>query len=257
MISTLSLLGAALLTLLIVSVFGSLEHAALTASTPNFTPTKTFARYSLAGSPAAAVGAIASAMPELIGAEAPQRLFGIQLMFVLYAGIGVIVALLYRALPQDEDGQNKQEGSSALGPSKSIVLRLALLFSLDSFAGGFVAQSLLALWLLALRPVIVRGGRVLFLDGHPLRVIVSCGRMALHEDRPREHDGVHSHPLKHRPHPSRDGAKSPGRHCPPARAGRPVPDGCSNPLVLRHGGGHPAGTRHCGQLYRCAAQSRG
>lgn len=37
--------------------------------------------------------------------------------------------------------------ASVLGPSRGIVLRLALLFSLDSFAGGFVVQSLLALWL--------------------------------------------------------------------------------------------------------------
>jgi predicted MFS family arabinose efflux permease len=35
----------------------------------------------------------------------------------------------------------------ALGPSRHIVYRLAALFSLDAFAGGFVVQSLLALWL--------------------------------------------------------------------------------------------------------------
>jgi predicted MFS family arabinose efflux permease len=36
---------------------------------------------------------------------------------------------------------------TALGPSRHIVYRLAALFSLDAFAGGFVVQSLLALWL--------------------------------------------------------------------------------------------------------------
>jgi MFS family permease len=34
-----------------------------------------------------------------------------------------------------------------LGPSRGIVYKLAALFSLDAFAGGFVVQSLLALWL--------------------------------------------------------------------------------------------------------------
>jgi MFS family permease len=34
-----------------------------------------------------------------------------------------------------------------LGPSRPIVYRLAALFALDSFAGGFLVQSLLALWL--------------------------------------------------------------------------------------------------------------
>jgi MFS family permease len=36
---------------------------------------------------------------------------------------------------------------TALGPSRHIIYRLAALFSLDAFAGGFVVQSLLALWL--------------------------------------------------------------------------------------------------------------
>jgi MFS family permease len=34
-----------------------------------------------------------------------------------------------------------------LGPSRAIVYKLAALFSLDAFAGGFIAQSLVALWL--------------------------------------------------------------------------------------------------------------
>src|SRR5207249_2150999 len=36
---------------------------------------------------------------------------------------------------------------AGLGPSRNIVYKLAALFSLDAFAGGFVVQSLLALWL--------------------------------------------------------------------------------------------------------------
>ena len=36
---------------------------------------------------------------------------------------------------------------AALGPSRRTVYKLAALFSLDSFAGGFAIQSLLALWL--------------------------------------------------------------------------------------------------------------
>jgi MFS family permease len=34
-----------------------------------------------------------------------------------------------------------------LGPSRGVVYKLAALFSLDAFAGGFVVQSLMALWL--------------------------------------------------------------------------------------------------------------
>src|SRR5262249_58751372 len=37
--------------------------------------------------------------------------------------------------------------ATALGPSRRRVYKLAALFSLDAFAGGFTVQSLLALWL--------------------------------------------------------------------------------------------------------------
>jgi hypothetical protein len=37
--------------------------------------------------------------------------------------------------------------ATALGPSRRTVYKLAALFSLDAFAGGFTVQSLMALWL--------------------------------------------------------------------------------------------------------------
>jgi len=39
------------------------------------------------------------------------------------------------------------EPSAPLGPSRGIVYKIAALFSLDAFAGGFIVQSLMALWL--------------------------------------------------------------------------------------------------------------
>ena len=37
--------------------------------------------------------------------------------------------------------------TAALGPSRGIVYKMAALFSIDAFAGGFAVQSLIALWL--------------------------------------------------------------------------------------------------------------
>ena len=52
---------------------------------------------------------------------------------------------MYRGLPAvDEHNQVKP---APLGPSRVIVIKLAALFSVDSFAGGLVVNSLLALWL--------------------------------------------------------------------------------------------------------------
>jgi MFS family permease len=43
--------------------------------------------------------------------------------------------------------RSRKRRSAPLGPSRAVVYRLAALFSLDAFAGGFIVQSLLALWL--------------------------------------------------------------------------------------------------------------
>src|SRR5205085_8666996 len=69
----------------------------------------------------------------------------LRLMFVLYAAVGVAVWLLYLRLPDPHAEQAKP--AVPLGPSRGIVWRLAGLFSIDSFAGGLVLNSLLALWL--------------------------------------------------------------------------------------------------------------
>jgi predicted MFS family arabinose efflux permease len=52
---------------------------------------------------------------------------------------------MYQRLPSLS--VEEKASSSSLGPSRSIVYKLAALFSIDAFAGGFVVQSLLALWL--------------------------------------------------------------------------------------------------------------
>src|SRR6266436_6446120 len=86
-----------------------LEHALLTKETADRDRTAVFARYSLIGSLTAAVGSLAAALPEILASSGVPK--------------------------------------AALGPSRNIVYKLAALFSLDAFAGGFVVQSLLALWL--------------------------------------------------------------------------------------------------------------
>jgi MFS family permease len=123
-----------------------LEHALLTRETADRDRTRVFARYSLIGSLTAAFGSLAAALPELLAANGWSRLGAIRLMFYLYAALGLLAALLYRRLPRDHS-HAANVPKTALGPSRNIVYRLAALFSLDAFAGGFVVQSLLALWL--------------------------------------------------------------------------------------------------------------
>jgi MFS family permease len=129
-----------------VSVFVPLEHAALTAAAPESARTGLFARYGLAGALAAAAGSLAAGLPELLARVAVTQADALRGMFALYALLGVAAAFLYRGLPR-RPPERAPAGHGALGPSRGIVVRLALLFSVDSFAGGFVVQALLALWL--------------------------------------------------------------------------------------------------------------
>jgi MFS family permease len=68
-------------------------------------------------------------------------------MFVLYALIGVVVWRLYRDTSVNMAAPAAAPAPEPLGPSRGIVLRLAVLFSVDAFAGGLVLNALLSLWL--------------------------------------------------------------------------------------------------------------
>lgn len=129
-----------------VSIFVPIEHALLAREAHATQRTKAFGRYSLIGALAGAVGALAAGVPEHLTQFGFTMLGAFKLMFLLYAGLGLAGGLAYRSIPAPPAPAH-QERSAPLGPSKSIVYKLAALFSLDSFAGGFVVQSLLALWL--------------------------------------------------------------------------------------------------------------
>jgi MFS family permease len=131
-----------------VSVFLPLEQALLAETVSDRSRTAVFAVYSLVGSLVAAAGSLAAGMPELLSKAWPISLAtALQAMFALYALLGLATYYLYRRLPPRLDRHSGGAQRQALGPSRGIVLTLAALFSLDAFGGGFIVQSLLALWL--------------------------------------------------------------------------------------------------------------
>jgi MFS family permease len=123
-----------------------LEHAMLARGAQDEERTRVFARYSLIGAASTAAGALAAATPDLLVSLGTARLAALEVMFYLYAALGAIGALLYRRLPHVSP-QHMTAGTAGLGPSRRTVYKLAALFSLDAFAGGFVVPSILALWL--------------------------------------------------------------------------------------------------------------
>jgi MFS family permease len=126
------------------SVFMPLDHTML-ATAPAERRTALFARYSFFGSAFGALGALAAGAPDLLAAAGWSMLDALRAMFLLYGAIGVAVWLLYWRLPDPRTGARRP--AAPLGPSRGTVWRLAGLFSVDSFAGGLILNSLLALWL--------------------------------------------------------------------------------------------------------------
>jgi MFS family permease len=130
-----------------VSVFLPLEHAMLSRAVSDRERTAAFARYSLVGSLLGATGSLVagtpSLMPALLGVSMSSSL---RFMFVLYAVLGLVTALLYRGLPRSCPSEAPVP-NAPLTRSRKHVYMLAGLFSLDAFGGGFVVQSMVALWL--------------------------------------------------------------------------------------------------------------
>jgi len=130
-----------------VSVFLPLEHAVLSHLVEDKRRTAVFARYSLAGSLVAALGSLAAGFPSWLASAANISVSGaMQGMFVLYAVLAAMAAVVYRDLPRSLSS-DAQQRTAAVTTSRKTVYTLAALFSLDAFAGGFVVQSMVALWL--------------------------------------------------------------------------------------------------------------
>ena len=128
-----------------IGILVPLEHAMLARGVSDQERTHAFARYSLIGALSMAAGTLAAAFPDFLTHAGIDRLEAFKLMFYAYAALGLLCTSLYERLPHARLVEASHH--VPLGPSRGVVYKLAALFSLDAFAGGFVVQSLMALWL--------------------------------------------------------------------------------------------------------------
>ena len=128
-----------------IGVLVPLEHASVAREATDQDRTRTFARYSLIGALSMAVGSLMAGLSDGLIALGFGEVAAFRAMFYFYALLGILSALFYLRLPRAQFEPSRR--AAPLGPSRGIVYRLAALFSIDAFAGGFIVQSLLALWL--------------------------------------------------------------------------------------------------------------
>jgi MFS family permease len=130
-----------------VSLFLPLEQSLLSHSVADRDRTALFARYSVIAALSGAVGALIAGTPELVvralGASGVRASQG---LFILYAILGLAAGSLYRRIVNPPEPR-PDDGPTRLCSSRAVIYRLAALFSLDAFGGGFFVQAILALWL--------------------------------------------------------------------------------------------------------------
>jgi len=130
-----------------VSAFLPIEQAIIAQKTEPQTRVRTFAWFNVTGSLAGAAGALASGATVLLN-DLPG--FGdagaIRLLFALYSLLGLATLVItLRLTPAVE--LVRTDRPTGLGPSRRRVYTLSALFATDSFAGGLVVQSIIALFL--------------------------------------------------------------------------------------------------------------
>jgi predicted MFS family arabinose efflux permease len=143
-------LGGAMSTEVVESgPFTSIEQAMLASDLRGHELARGFSRYNAVAAAAGSLGALAAGVPELArdvwdSAPADQRWF---LVLVPVALAGAAVAATLSPAMEPVLGDHDLGGRRrALGPSRPIVLRLAGLFAVDSFAGGFTVSAFIAYW---------------------------------------------------------------------------------------------------------------
>jgi len=135
-----------------IGPFLSIEQAALSQLAKDELRTNTFAWYNLAGSFAGAVGAlIGGLLAHSLQSEGVSEINSYRILVLGYAACGAGMALMFLRLSSAAEpsrGTLSPVSRSKLGlhRSKTVVVKLSLLFGLDAFAGGFIIQSLIAYW---------------------------------------------------------------------------------------------------------------
>jgi MFS family permease len=143
--------------------FLSIEQAILPQTIKDIKKRNTiFAFYNMAGTFAMSAGILLSGLPKIL-----QQYYGftqiesVKPLFLLYSMVGIAVIAIYFFLSkkievkkviieEEEEEENEKSAFSKIvtvsPESKSIVTKLAGLFAVDSFAGGFVIQGIVSFW---------------------------------------------------------------------------------------------------------------
>jgi MFS family permease len=110
-----------------------------------------FAWYNMVGTFAMSAGIIVSGLPSLLQEQylGMNHIESFKILFMVYSILGLVVMIIYFMISKEIEinrNLNKSVRHTLSPRSKKIVGKLSVLFAVDSFAGGFVIQSVVSLW---------------------------------------------------------------------------------------------------------------
>ena len=139
-----------------VGPFLPIEQAALSQIIPDKQRTKIFAWYHLLGFAATATGSLcAGFLIHVFSGNGFSTLESYRLIILIYAVLGILLGILSLQLsPTIETAKETKSGSASVAfqkyfglyESRSKILKLSALFTVDAFGGGFILQSIMAYW---------------------------------------------------------------------------------------------------------------
>jgi MFS family permease len=129
-----------------VGPFLSIEQAILPETTQDQHRTTVFSAYNLIGSLSGAVGALAVGLPSLFSIS---QITGYRFLVWGYVICAVVMMVVFALLSPAIERKPKtvsQKRVIGVQRSRKVVAKLAGLFAVDAFAGGFIVQSIVAYW---------------------------------------------------------------------------------------------------------------
>ena len=129
-----------------VGPFLAIEQAVLPQTTSDQHRTAAFSTYNLIGSFAGAIGALAVGLPPRFS---PTAVSGYRFLVWSYVACALVMAVLFALLSRSVEAARETTAhvrKIGVHRSRAMIAKLAALFALDAFAGGFIVQSIVAYW---------------------------------------------------------------------------------------------------------------
>lgn len=125
----------------------AIDQSLIPESATETTRTKAFVWYNIIMDIGNSVGALASATPYFLRiATGISPVVSYQWTFVIYSLLLAASFILYSALSEKVNVKHPPEKLKVSAQSRPVIAKLAGLFAIDSFGGGFLTSSLISYW---------------------------------------------------------------------------------------------------------------